>query len=145
MCGYLLNHLLNCHSFLLFSLLSKNKSRPIKLPVCLSVWLSLITFELLGRSSWYLAGRWCNSRGQFSLRSDSIFRNSIPLVRVLICGACNGHVVQNGSYEVSVLLLCTRIQDQFQRTQILICISVFRNEMCLSHLHCTQFWKWEYV
>jgi hypothetical protein len=45
--------------FLLFSLASKNESRLIKSPVCLcvSVCHPLITFEPLGRLSFYFLGR----------------------------------------------------------------------------------------
>jgi hypothetical protein len=49
--------ILYCFAFLLqlqcflFNLLSKNESRLIKSPVCLSVSPPLITFELLGRIS----------------------------------------------------------------------------------------------
>jgi hypothetical protein len=58
-----LNYNWNMVSCLVFSLLSKYKSRLIKSPVCLSVCLPLITSEPLGRSSWYLVGRWRHSRG----------------------------------------------------------------------------------
>jgi hypothetical protein len=53
----------------IFSLLSKNESRPIKSPACLCVCVSvsvctppLITFEPIGGFSWNLVGRWYHWR-----------------------------------------------------------------------------------